>query len=173
MGSLFQDIRYGLRLLRKSPAFTIVAVLTLALGIGANTAIYTLLDQTLLRSLPVNEPNRLALLRYSGVDSGDSSTRTDNHLYFSYPLYRDLRDHNAVFSGLVATDWARVGVNWHNQPELADAELVSGNYFDVLGVQAAVAVCSSRRMIWRRKPVQLSSSASAIGSAGLTLIRRW
>jgi len=138
MGSLLQDIRYGLRLLRKSPAFTIVAILTLALGIGANTAIYTLLDQALLRSLPVNEPNRLALLRYSGVDSGDSSTRTDNHLYFSYPLYRDLRDHNAVFSGLIATDWARVGVRWHNQPELADAELVSGNYFDVLGVQAAV-----------------------------------
>jgi putative ABC transport system permease protein len=117
MGSLLQDFRYGLRLLRKSPAFTIVAVLTLALGIGANTAIYTLLDQALLRSLPVKEPNRLALLRYSGVDSGDSSTRTDDHLYFSYPLYRDLRDHNAVFSGLIATDWARVGMRWHNQPE--------------------------------------------------------
>jgi putative ABC transport system permease protein len=53
-------------------------------------------------------------------------------------MYRDLRDHNAVFSGLIATDWARFCVQWHNQPELADAELVSGNYFDVLGVQAAL-----------------------------------
>ena len=138
MGSLLQDIRYGWRRLRQSPAFTIVAVLTLALGIGANTAIYTLLDQALLRSLPVNQPNRLLLLRYSGTDTGDSSTRTDEHLYFSYPMYHDLRDHNTVFSGLIATDWARVGVQWHNQPELADAELVSGNYFDVLGVQAAL-----------------------------------
>ena len=138
MTGIIQDVRYGLRLLRKSPAFTIVAVLTLALGIGANTAIYTVLDQALLRSLPVNEPNRLALLRYSGADTGSSSTRTDDHLYFSYPMYRDLRDHNSVFTGLIATDWAQVGVQWHNQPELADAELVSGNYFDVLGVQAAL-----------------------------------
>jgi len=138
MRTVIEDLRYGLRLLRKSPAFTIVAVLTLALGIGANTAIYTLLDQALLRSLPVNEPNRLALLRYSGADRGSSSTRTDDHLYFSYPMYCDLRDHNSVFSGLIATDWAQVGVQWHNQPELADAELVSGNYFDVLGVQAAL-----------------------------------
>jgi putative ABC transport system permease protein len=138
MRTVIEDLRYGLRLLRKSPGFTIVAVVTLALGIGANTAIYTLLEQALLRRLPVNEPNRLALLRYSGIYPGDSSTRTDDHLYFSYPMYRDLRDHNAVFSGLIATDWARVGVQWHNQPELADAELVSGNYFDVLGVQAAL-----------------------------------
>ena len=138
MRSVIEDFRYGLRLLRKSPGFTVVAVLTLALGIGANTAIYTLLDQALLRSLPVKEPNRLVLLRFSGRDSGSTHSRGDSQIVFSYPMYRDLRDHNSVFSGLIATSWAQVGVQWHNQPELGDAELVSGNYFDALGVQPAM-----------------------------------
>ncbi len=138
MTGLLQDVRYALRQLRKSPGFIVVTVITLALGIGANTAIYTLLDDALLRALPVKEPNRLALLRYSGVYPGDSSTRNDEHLYFSYPMYRDLRDHNSVFSGLIATAWAHASVQWHNEPELVEAELVSGNYFDVLGVQAAL-----------------------------------
>jgi putative ABC transport system permease protein len=139
MNGLLQDCRYALRQLRKNPGFTSVAVLTLALGIGANTAIYTLLDQALLRRLPVKQPDQLVLLRYSGADlHGYSTTRTDGKLYFSYPMYRDLRDHNSVLSGLIATDWASVGVQWHNQPELVDTELVSGNYFDVLGVQPAI-----------------------------------
>jgi len=138
MNGLFQDLRYAVRQLRKSPGFTVVAVVTLALGIGANTVIYSLLDQVLLRSLPVQEPNRLALLRFSGDTSGHSSPRGDNYLYFSYPMYRDLRDRNSVFSGMIATAFAQIGVQWHNQPELADAELISGNYFDVLGVQPAL-----------------------------------
>ena len=138
MRTLLDDFRYGLRRLLKSPAFTTVAVVILALGIGANSAIYTLLDQVLLRSLPVKEPDRLVLLRYSGANNGYSSTRTDEYLYFSYPMYRDLRDHNSVFSGLLATAWAQVGVQWHDEPGLAEAELVSGNYFDVLGVQPAL-----------------------------------
>jgi putative ABC transport system permease protein len=138
MRAVVEDLRYGLRLLRKSPAFTIVAVLTLALSIGANTAIYTLLDQALLRSLPVKEPSRLVVLRFSGNDTGSTHARGDSNLVFSYPMYRDLRDHNPVFSGLIATSWAQVGVQWHNQPDLADAELVSGNYFDVLGLQPAL-----------------------------------
>jgi hypothetical protein len=128
MNGLLQDVRYALRQLCKSPGFSAVAVLTLALGIGANTAIYTLLDQTLLRPLPVRSPNDLTLLRFSGASTGHSRTRTDNDHYFSYPMYRDLRDHNSVFSGLIAMDLAPVGVQWHNQPDLADAELVSGNY---------------------------------------------
>jgi putative ABC transport system permease protein len=133
-----QDIRHALRLLRKSPAFTFIALLLLSLGIGANTAIFTLLDQAVLRSLPVKEPNRLVLLRYSGEYPGHSFNRNDIHFYFSYPMYRDLRDQNSVFSGLTATAWIPVGVQWHNQPELADSEFVSGNYFDVLGVQPAL-----------------------------------
>jgi putative ABC transport system permease protein len=139
MRTLIENLRYGFRLLRKSPIFTAVAVLTLALGIGANTAIYTLLDQALLRPLPVNDPGQLVLLRHTGRDPGYSRTSTFNDLFYSYPMYRDLRDRNSVFSGVIATFWpAQVGVQWHNEPELADAELVSGNYFDVLGVQAAV-----------------------------------
>jgi putative ABC transport system permease protein len=136
--TILEDIRYGLRVLRKAPGFTIVAVLTLALGIGANTAIFTLLDQAILRKLPVKEPNRLVLLRFTGRNNGYSHTRSDSSLYFSYPTYRDLRDQNSVLSGLVATAWASVGVQWHNDPTLEDAEMVSGNYFDVLGVQPAL-----------------------------------
>ena len=138
MRNTIDDVRYGLRLLRKSPAFTCVAVLTLALGIGANTAVYTLLDQAILRRLPVEEPDRLVVLRFSGDDTGSSHARGDSHLIFSYPMYRDLRDRNSVLSGLSATSWAQVGVRWHNQPDLANAELVSGNYFDVLGLKPSV-----------------------------------
>jgi putative ABC transport system permease protein len=139
MNGLLQDIRYALRQLRKSPGFTTVAVLTLALGIGANTAIFGLLDQALLRTLPVKEPNRLVVLRYSGSNAGHLSSRSQlGKLYFSYPMYRDLRDQNTVFSGIIATDWTQAGLQWHNQPELVATELVSGNYFDVLGVQPAL-----------------------------------
>ncbi len=138
MNGLFQDLRYALRQLRKSPGFTAVAVLTLALGIGANTAIFGLLDQALLRSLPVREPDRLVLLRYSGSNTGHLSSRADGKTYFSYPMYRDLRNGNSVFSGIIATDWTQAGFEWRNQPQLVATELVSGNYFDVLGVQPAL-----------------------------------
>jgi putative ABC transport system permease protein len=138
MESLLQDVRYALRMMAKNPAFVIVAIVTLALGIGANTAIFTLFDQVLLRRLPVRDPQELVQLRFSGSDTGRASSRSHNHGdYFSYPMYRDLRDRNTVFSGMLATYSRQVGVQWHNQPELANAELVSGNYFDVLGVRPA------------------------------------
>ena len=140
MTGLFQDLRYAARQLRKSPGFTCVAIVTLVLGIGANTAIFTLLDQALLRRVPVKEPDRLVVLRYSGTDllGGYSTTRTNDKLYFSYPVYRDLRDRSTSLGGVVATTWAHVGIEWHKQPELVDAELVSGNYFDTLGVKPAL-----------------------------------
>ena len=119
--------------------FTAVAVLTLALGIGANTAIFTLLDQALIRSLPVSHPEQLVRLRFSGLHAGNVNFYGgDDHDYFSYPTYRELRDKNAAFSGLIANSESQVGVNWNNQAELANCELVTGNYFDVLGVQPAV-----------------------------------
>jgi putative ABC transport system permease protein len=135
---LLQDLRYAFRQLRKSPGFAATAILTLALGIGANTAIFSLLDQALLRELPVKDADRYVILRYQGSNTGHMQTRTDPHFYFSYPMYRDLRDRSSVFSGLIATDAAQVGVEWHNQPGLASAELVSGNYFDVLALHPAM-----------------------------------
>jgi putative ABC transport system permease protein len=139
MTSIAQDVRYSLRQMRQKPGFAVVAVLTLALGIGANTAIYSLLDQALLRRLPVQDPSRLVMLRYFGSNPGHlSSYGGDDKNYFSYPMYRDIRDRNSVFSGVLATDAVQVGVQWRNQPELVAGELVSGNYFEVLGVRPAV-----------------------------------
>ena len=115
-------------------------------GFEANTGVIILgatnrpeiLDQALLRSLAVKDPAKLVLLRFTGRDSGHlHDYGGDQGDYFSYPMYRDLRDKNAVFSSLIATTRADAGVLWHNSPGLAQAELVSGNYFDVLGVHAA------------------------------------
>jgi predicted permease len=133
-----QDLRYALRQLAKAPGFAAVTIITLALGIGANTAIFSLLDQALLRTLPVKDADRLVILQSLGSFNGHTSSRTDENFSFSYPMYRDLRDHNSVFSGLIATDKVDVGVQWRNQPELVAGELVTGNYFDVLGVQPAL-----------------------------------
>jgi putative ABC transport system permease protein len=135
MNGWMQDVRYALRQLMKAPGFTLTAVATLALGIGANTAIFTVFNQVLLRMLPVERPGELVRLSFIGSDMGHVNTFGGTDLdFFSYPMYRDLRDRNAVFSGVLANDPAQVGVVWQNQPELVDAELVSGNYFDVLGV---------------------------------------
>ncbi len=136
------DIRYGLRQLRKSPGFTITVVLTLALGIGANAAIFTLFDQVLLRMLPVQKPKELVRLEWSGAFSGWSSAFGGNspghNNYFSYPMYKDLREQNSVFQGILAADKAGVGVSWHDQAESKDAEIVSGNYFQLLGLKPAL-----------------------------------
>jgi putative ABC transport system permease protein len=136
--SLFQDVRYAIRQLRKSPGFAATAIITLALSIGANTAIYSVFDQVLLRSLPVQDPQRLVVLEYKGAHTGSTNDHGGPQgAYFSYPMYKDLRDRNTVFDGLIASDVAQVGVQWHNQPELVNAEMVTGNYFDVLGVRPA------------------------------------
>ena len=136
------NLRYAVRQLKKSPGFTIMAVMTLALGIGASTAIFTLFDQALLRSLPVKNPQELVLLRSSGDNVGhvheQGGDHDGAHPYFSYPMYRDLRDKTSVFDGLIATAASSAGVSWHNSAEAVPVEIVSGNYFDVLGVRPAV-----------------------------------
>jgi putative ABC transport system permease protein len=138
MGTILREIRMGLRQMRKAPGFAIVAILTLALGIGANTAVFTLLDQALLRRLPVSHPEQLVRLRFTGTSPGHiDSYGGDDKDYFSYPMYRDLRDKNGVFDGILASDQCQAGVQWNNSPELANCEMVSGNYFQVLGVQPA------------------------------------
>ena len=139
MNSIMPDLRYGLRQLRKTPTFALTAIVTLALGIGANTAIFTVFHQVMLRALPVQRPGELVRLTYTGSHRGRLSIfGGDIGDYFSYPMYRELSDKNSVFSGLLANSEAQVGAVWKNQPELVNAELVSGNYFDVLGVGAAV-----------------------------------
>ena len=136
MDTVLQNIRYALRQLRKYPGFTAIAVLTLAVGIGANASIFSLVDQILLRQLPVREPDRLVMLKFTGSDTGHTSSYGGaNDLYFSYPMYRDLRDQNQVLEGMLAMFPAQVGVQWRNTPSLAKSELVSGNYFSLLGVK--------------------------------------
>jgi predicted permease len=142
MQSLIQDIRYALRQLLKSPGFTVTVVLTLALGIGANAAIFTLFDQVLLRMLPVQNPKELVRLDWSGAFSGSMSSfggdvLPDRHSYFSYPMYKDLRDQNKVFQGVLVADKTQLGISWHNEAESRDGEIVSGNYFELLGVKPA------------------------------------
>ena len=133
------DLRYAIRQFRKSAVFSAVAIVTLALGIGANTAIFTLLDQAMLRSLPVRHPEQLVRLRNTVEDPGHTNNYGgDDQDFFSYPMYRDLRDKNSVFSGLIANDEQTVGVEWNDRSELVSAELVSGNYFEVLGLQPAM-----------------------------------
>ena len=160
MDRFLQDLRYALRQLTKAPAFTITALVTLALGIGANTAIYSLLDQVMLRSLPVQDPEQLVMFKATGSDRGRiNAYGGSSEDYLSYPMYRDLRDKNSVFSGMAATDQVQIGVQWHNQPELVQAELVSGNYFDVLGVKPAIGrlLVQSDDEVQERNPVVVLS----------------
>lgn len=134
MGVLAGDIRFAARVLAKNPVFTAVAVLTLALGIGANTAIFTLLDQVLLRLLPVKDPQQLVLLttrgHHYGSNWGGNAT--------SYPMYRDFQNHNEVFSGMFCRFPTQVSLSAGGRAERVDAELVSGTYFSVLGVGMAL-----------------------------------
>jgi len=135
---MFADLKYAWRQLRKSPGFAVTAIVTLALGIGATTAIFTMFDQVLLRLLPVEKPKELVRLEWHGSFSGSMSSfggGTGN--YFSYPMYRDLRERNQAFSGVVGTMRTNVGLSWHNQAENEHAEVVSGNYFQVLGLNPA------------------------------------
>jgi len=139
---LSSDLRFALRQIMRSPGFAVIALITLALAIGANTAIFTLLNQALLRALPVKDPNQLVVLSFAGSHEGHKSSEggdsPDHDHYFSYPMYRDLRDNNTVLSGLIAVAPASAGVSWNNHAEQVPVELVSGNYFQTLGVQPAV-----------------------------------
>jgi predicted permease len=112
----------------------LVVVLTLGLGIGANAAIFSLMDQVLLKSLPVPHPRQLVQLDGPGAYMG----RTTNDMTFSYPMYTDFRDRNEVFAGLLARFPVDMTVVWQGRSERIVGELVSGNYFEVLGVRSAL-----------------------------------
>jgi predicted permease len=128
LDSLLQDIRYGLRALRANPVVTSTAVASLALGIGANAAMFTVVNAALLRQLPVEAPGRLAYV-FSGTRESPWSTT-------SYPDYLDYRDRNDVFGGLAAYGEVAVSLSADEAPELVRGVIASGNYFEVLGVRA-------------------------------------
>jgi predicted permease len=130
IGDLWQDIRFGLRMLRKSPGFTLVAVLSLTLGIGANTAIFSLVNTALLRPLPIAKPEQLVAL----------NNASENRTFptFSYPNYKDFRDRSESFSGLIGYRFTPCSLSHDGINERLWGYEVTGNYFDSLGVTAAL-----------------------------------
>jgi len=137
MSSLGQDLRYAMRTLAKSPGFAAAAVAILALGIGANAAIFALVDRVMLRPLPVARPGELVLLRSPGPRQGNTWDDGDEAASFSYPMYRDLAERATVFSGLIGEFPFTASVAARAETETAAGELVTGNYFPVLGVRPA------------------------------------
>jgi len=149
MGTILQDLKYGLRMLAKNPAFAAVAVLSLALGIGANTAIFSLIDAVLLKMLPVQNPHQLVLLDWashgwpndimhglSGNMNQDKSGRLTS-TSFSYPAYEQIRAGNQVFSSVLALagNGSELNVGYNGEPRWSQGQLVSGTFFPTLGVQ--------------------------------------
>ena len=158
MPTLMQDLRYGLRRLRQSPGFTVVCVITLALGIGANTAVFTLVNAVMLKSLPVANPKELYRL---GNDNNCCVIGgfQDNWGIFSYSLYQQFRDHTPEFSemaafqsGLPSLSVRRNGTTGPAEPYVG--EFVSGNYFRVLGLTPMGRVTVARLQMNRPRMVE-------------------
>ncbi|MGA9463129.1 MAG: ABC transporter permease, partial [Terracidiphilus sp.] len=134
LDGLVQDVQYGLRTLAKNPTFSLIAVGTLVLGIGANTAMFSLLDQVVLRLLPVSHPEQIVIVRETGNHYGNSYGPNT----ISWPMFEDLRDDNQVFSGMFCRFPTTVTLGFGDHAAQISAELVSGAYFPILGVSAAM-----------------------------------
>ncbi|MBV8071409.1 MAG: ABC transporter permease [Acidobacteriaceae bacterium] len=132
--SLAGEVRYCLRALSKSPLFTSVAVVSLALGIGANTAVFSLLNQVVLTLLPVQDPGRLVQLKEAGPVYGSNSGMNS----LSYPMYQEFRDRNTAFSSMFCRYSLPLSMSFAGRSERVQGELVSGTYFPTLGVPAAI-----------------------------------
>ncbi len=135
LDKLGRDLRFGLRSLRQSPGFAITAILTLALGVGANTAVFSVMNAVLLRSLPVADPDRLVYLRTSNPPRGTGTI--DSNETFSYPVYDALRKQTQALSPLIAfvpLSGSKVAVRYGAEPEEAEGDMVSGTFFSGLGV---------------------------------------
>jgi len=131
MDTLLQDIRDAIRVLRQSPGFIAVAVLSLGLGIGANTAIFSLIDTALFRPLPVYQPEHL-------ISIFTTDRKNPGNLPVSHQNYLDYRDHNQVFSGIAAFTFGQMNLTTGDEAEQVIVQVVSGNYFSVLGLRAAL-----------------------------------
>src|SRR5712692_10242017 len=130
MSRIASDLRYAVRNLLRSPLFTVVAVTSLALGIGANTAIFTLVDQLMLRLLPVSHPEQLAMIWSTGPHMGNNR----GGRAASYPMYQDYQRMAPAFSYVFCRYYTPASISFNGQTERVQAELVSGNYFQALGV---------------------------------------
>ena len=135
MTNLLADVRLALRSWRKAPGFAGIAILSIALGIGANAAIFTLVDQVLLRVLPVRDSHELVQVTFTGSRYGNN---WGDGTELSYPVYKEIRDNNQVFQGVFARFGTAVHVGAAGRTERVAGEAVSGNYFPVLGVRAAL-----------------------------------
>ena len=163
---MLQDIKYGLRMLFRSPAFTAIAALSLALGIGANTAIFSLINAIPLQPIPVDEP-----ARFASVFTTDP--RNFGNLPLSHLNCKDLRDQNQVFTEMAGFTFAQVNWSTGGESEQIPAQVVSGNYFSVLGVQPSLGRGFLREEDERPTPVavvshgfwerSLGSDASIVG----------
>src|SRR5262249_4183476 len=138
MDDIRLDLRQALRGFAKNPAFSAVVVLTLALGIGANTAIFSLMDQVMMRLLPVKDPERLVLVQGPGPFSGRSSNHSNTLQPMSPPMFEPLRDQAAVFSGVLAEYTTSVHLGEGGQTDDVHGDLVSGTYFETLGLHPAL-----------------------------------
>ena len=127
--TLEQDLRYASRMLVKNPGFTAVTILTLALGIGANTGLFSLINAVLLGNLPVRNPQELVVIKYTDARSQEAEED------FSYPMYQAIRDKNTVFANVLTRSGVSFNTSYGGQSEHAGGEMVSGNYFETLGVQ--------------------------------------
>src|SRR5438477_5549490 len=165
---MLADVRFALRWLRRSPGFAVIAITSLAVGIGFNTALFTIVDALLFKPLPVAAPERLV-----DVFTSDS-TGTVDYSTSSYPDYLDLQAQNDVFDGLVGYSPMMAALNLDSRSRLAMGEIVSGNYFQVFGVPAALgrtilpsddvrgapSVVMVSRRYWAR---ELGSAPDAVG----------
>ena len=139
VSAVLQDLRYALRSLRKSPGFAGAAIVTLALGIGANAAIFALVDRILIRKLPVREPGELVLFRSPGPKQGRTWSDGDDDASFSHPMYRDLAQRSGdAFVGLLGELPFDASIAARGETDRATGELVTGNYFGLLGVPPAL-----------------------------------
>jgi predicted permease len=136
MSTLINDIKYAFRQLRKSPGFTVIIVLTLALGIGANSAVFSVFDRVILQLLPVQNPRELVLIEVDGQEAPGMAMSDSHQTVHSYPQYTDFRNHTEVFSGVIARTYLKAVFTQGDLGDRIDIEMVSGNFFQVLGIQA-------------------------------------
>jgi len=167
MSNLLQDLLYALRNFARNPIFAAVALLSLALGIGCNTAIFSLMDQVLLRYLPVQHPEQLVLLTDPPPNQGRVSSQYAGDFSFSYPMYREIRDHNPVFSGVLARMPVNSACRGTAKPSECAASWCRETTSMSWAFQQSLGVLSHNRTTWFPAGIRSCYSATVFGCAAL------